>query len=475
MNSYEYWQEREEANRQSNIKEEQEYEKEVERIYKRMLNEIDTQINAWYSKYASDEGITMAEAKRRADKLDIEAYAEKAKKYVKEKDFSPQANAEMKLYNLTMKANRLQLLKANIGAEMVSGHDELQKFYSECLENRTLDEIKRQSGILGDSVQFNAKKVNNIVNASFHNANWSERIWLNQDLLRADLDKILSTALIQGRNPRDFISDVRKRFDVTSSNAERLLRTEMKRVQTDAQMESYKDSGFTEYTFHGLGTACDICSKLNGRHFKIRNAEIGLNSPPMHPNCRCGTSPYIDTTDFDEWLEHVDEGLTFEEWKNRSKTIGIFDIHSGSQQSFKKSLLAISKGEAGLDARRTNILKKINKSNTYCRLEKDSISDRDMAYLSAACGDELALFRSKLEDVLLRGTYNECVSTSFDKKLIVELQSGKFEWVSHTHTDGTLMASDGDRETLKLLRQKRSKIITTDGKTKYFSQSVFDD
>ena len=55
------------------------------------------------------EGITMAEAKKRADKLDIDAYARKAKKYVAKKDFSDEANEEMRIYNLTMKVNRLEL------------------------------------------------------------------------------------------------------------------------------------------------------------------------------------------------------------------------------------------------------------------------------------------------------------------------------------------------------------------------------
>ena len=35
----------------------------------------------------------------------------------------------MRLYNATMKINRLELLKANIGLEMVSGFDELQKYF----------------------------------------------------------------------------------------------------------------------------------------------------------------------------------------------------------------------------------------------------------------------------------------------------------------------------------------------------------
>ena len=33
----------------------------------------------------------------------------------------------MQLYNLDMKVNRLELLKANIGLEPVAGHDELNR------------------------------------------------------------------------------------------------------------------------------------------------------------------------------------------------------------------------------------------------------------------------------------------------------------------------------------------------------------
>ena len=49
----------------------------------------------------------MAAAKRRVARLDIDAYAAKAKKYVAEKNLSKRANEEMRIYNLTMKVNRL--------------------------------------------------------------------------------------------------------------------------------------------------------------------------------------------------------------------------------------------------------------------------------------------------------------------------------------------------------------------------------
>ena len=70
-------------------------------------------------------------------------------KYVKEKNFSDAANEEMRLYNMTMKVNRLEMLKARMGLELVSGFDELQKFFDEKLTDRTLEEFERQAGILG--------------------------------------------------------------------------------------------------------------------------------------------------------------------------------------------------------------------------------------------------------------------------------------------------------------------------------------
>ena len=108
-------------------------------------------------------------------------YERKAKRYVREKDFSEQANEEMRLYNATMRINRLEMLKANIGLEMIAGHDELEKFMSGILRGRTEAELERQAGILGKTIRTNAQKANAIVNASFHNATFSNRIWQYAD------------------------------------------------------------------------------------------------------------------------------------------------------------------------------------------------------------------------------------------------------------------------------------------------------
>lgn len=107
MGSREYWRKREEEQRKKNIQNEKEYQKRVNEIYDRMLDEITKEINGFYVKYAKKEGITMAEAKKRVSQLDIDEYAKKAKIYVKNKDFSDEANEEMRIYNLTNESEQV--------------------------------------------------------------------------------------------------------------------------------------------------------------------------------------------------------------------------------------------------------------------------------------------------------------------------------------------------------------------------------
>ena len=321
MSSYDYWKEREEAQRKKNIKDEKEYDKEIKKIYQNMMDRINNEIYSFYAKYASDNGITIREAKKRASKLDIEEYARKAAKYVEEKNFSKQANEEMKLYNLTMKVNRLELLKANIGLELIKGHNILYQFFYKLLHRRVTNEADRLSGILGDTIIDNKKFADSIVNASFHNATFSDRIWMYQDLLKNDINNLLQTGLIQGRNPNVLARDLRKRFNVKISDAERLMRTEMARVQIDAQMKSYAANGIDEFEYIACGGSdvCDICKKLDGKVFKVSKMLISENAPPMHPNCHCSTGVHIDNKEYEDWLNYIESGGTTKEWNSLTK------------------------------------------------------------------------------------------------------------------------------------------------------------
>ena len=237
----------------------------------------------------------------------------------------------MRLYNLTMKVNRLEMLKANIGLELIKGHAELEAFMSEILQGRTQEELERQAGILGKSIKNNAKLADTIVNASFKNATFSDRLWMYHDQMKADLSKLLQSGMIQGKNSRQLAKDLRKYYygpeylkngkKGAVYNTERLMRTELARVQIEAQKQSYIRNGFEEYTYIACGASdcCDICKALDGKHFKIKDMMPGKNAPPMHPNCHCSTSPYEDSKEYEDWLDFLDKGGTTEEYNKQIK------------------------------------------------------------------------------------------------------------------------------------------------------------
>jgi SPP1 gp7 family putative phage head morphogenesis protein len=347
MSSKTYWRDRELEWKKKRLKDEKQYADEIQEIYANMMDSVEKEIESFFTRYANKENITMAEAKKRVSNIDIQAYQRKAKKYVKEKNFSDEANEQMRLYNLAMKVNRLELLKANIGLELVAGHDELKSYTGQKLEGAYLEEIKRNASILGDTVIDNTKMAKTVADSSFKNATFSERIWVNQDQLKNSLSSVLSNALIQGKNPREFIPQIRKKFDVSRCNAERLLRTEIARVQTQAQAESYEANGIDEYEYVacGLKDVCPLCKEVDGKVFKLKDMEIGENAPPMHPNCHCSTAPYSDHKEYEKWLDGLANGehsLRFDEWKERQ---------SDKSKSFLMSKVKSKLTEASNDKR----------------------------------------------------------------------------------------------------------------------------
>ena len=320
MSSRDYWNKREAEALKHYITDEKEYDKRINEIYDNMLDAIQKEIDGFFGRYAKAEGISIAEAKKHASALDIKGYERKAKQYVKDREFSKTANEEMRLYNLTMKVNRLELLKANIGIELIKGYDELEKFMQEILQGRTIEELERQAGILGATIGNNSKFAESIVNASFHNAKFSDRIWMYQDLLKADLAKLLQSGLIQGKNPRVLAKEIRKKFGASKHNAERLMRTELARVQTAAQKKSFEENDFELYEFVANANCCPICAKLDGKHFKVKDMMPGENVAPMHPHCRCSTAAYMDDKEYSEWLDGDSKHrMSFEEWKKLKK------------------------------------------------------------------------------------------------------------------------------------------------------------
>lgn len=315
-----YWEQREKEWITSRIKKDQGYLNKMAERYQVLISDIEKQVNSFYSKYAIDNGLSMSEAIRKVDKFDVKAFEREAKRLVESTDFSANANKQLKIYNATMKINRLEYLKAQVGLELVKVTNKEQKELDEYLNTAYLDEVKRQSGILSKhKSQEVAKKARVVASASFQGATWSDRLWINQTVLKTKLDALISRAMIQGTNPTQLVSMLRKNVAQEVKNAtsviERLVITETARVQDEATMRSFRANGFKFCKWIAEPTACKYCKEMAERSTEYGIGVYPVMDAPMipkHPRCRCSKAAY--------WVdkEKLAPGL-FEKWFGKKK------------------------------------------------------------------------------------------------------------------------------------------------------------
>src|SRR5690625_3640060 len=194
-----YWRKREEENRKRLIKSNKKFMRELNKNHINAMKDIQKEVDAFYGRYASKEGITMELDRQRVTKIKIEDYAAKAKRYVKEKNFTQTANEEMRLYNVTVRINRLELLKKNIELELLALDSNEEVMILDHFTKEALYEYERLSGILGVTVSSRKKALESLINSSFKNATWSTRLWDNQDALKLSLNRELNRAMKIGR------------------------------------------------------------------------------------------------------------------------------------------------------------------------------------------------------------------------------------------------------------------------------------
>ena len=108
--SREYWIRRIRQEQERQLQSDNEIKKALSDLYAYHLREIEKELHAFESRYASKQGLTLGELTKRVDAFDVQAFQEKARRYVETRDFSDIANRELSLFNYKMKYNRMEML-----------------------------------------------------------------------------------------------------------------------------------------------------------------------------------------------------------------------------------------------------------------------------------------------------------------------------------------------------------------------------
>lgn len=268
----------------------------ITELYQESYDRLQAQIDKFYLGYAGREGLTKQEAMKRASEFDVTKFAERARKAVKEKDFSHKTNTWLRVYNLKMKVSRLELLKAELDLEINSLTSNLDEVFDKARRSEYLAELKRQAGILGISSKGATKRLETILNADFYGQNFSSRVWGKNGLqsqLQKDIFASLNRIYTDMNGYQKEMKRLAERYNTSESSAKRLLKTEIARINADTDHAVLKDNGFTHMIFVAESGACDICGPLDKKAIPIDEVEKGVNMFPMHPNCRCSAYGHI--------------------------------------------------------------------------------------------------------------------------------------------------------------------------------------
>ena len=335
----EYWQERfqqlEEAQHDTSVQTMQG----IEQEFRRTEQVLDGKINAWYQRFASNNKISMIEARRLLNSDELEEFKWDVQDYIKygeENGINQQWMKELENASAKVHISRLEALKLQTQQELEklygNYHDSIDEHITNLYTSgyyHTAFEVQRGMGVGWQMQNFNSEKVSDIIHKPWavDGRNFSDRVWMDKTRLINSMHDSLTRMCITGESPDRAIQEISKNMKVSRSQAARIVQTESAAFSAKAQESCFSDLGVEEFQVVETldSNTCDTCGEMDGKHFQMKDYKIGVTVPPFHPNCRGCTCPYFDD-EFDSVGERAARGedgktyyvpadTTFEEWK----------------------------------------------------------------------------------------------------------------------------------------------------------------
>lgn len=190
-----------------------------------------------------------------------------------------------------------------ITAELNKLGQKEQILFTQGLSNIYTDQFLRQVYELGQSIpvkanfnRLNTALVRKTIDYPWSGAMFSDRLWNDKETLGKNLRVGLTQSMILGESIPQITDRITKNIETARYNAERVARTETKRVTYCAHNDAYEDMGVEELEYRcangGDHRTCDTCRGDNGTRYQ-RGKEPTL---PRHPNCRCVYIPVVSDT-----------------------------------------------------------------------------------------------------------------------------------------------------------------------------------
>ncbi len=348
---------------------------EIEELYRQSQKEIEQKIYSWHQRFAANNGVSMAEARRMLSneelkelKWDVKEYIRHGKenahngKWIKELE-----NASARFHISRLEALKLQTqqsLEVLFGGQLDRVDAAMKRIYLGGYYH-TAYELQKGFGIGWDIAGIDQAQVEKVISKpwALDGKNFSERIWNSKEKLISEIHKELTQNILLGGDPQRAINNIAKKMNTSKNNAGRLVMTEEAYFSSAAQGDCFRDLDVEQYQV--LATldshTSEICRSLDMKCFPMKEYEPGVTAPPFHVWCRSTTIPYFED-DFRQAGERAARGadgktyyvpgnMNYQEWKaafvdgdkTGIKTAGLHDdsdggiIESGNWQGLNYS------------------------------------------------------------------------------------------------------------------------------------------
>lgn len=332
----------------------------LKRLLKTNLDDVEKKITAFYDKYADNytDTLTYTQAVQYKMKLKQNAY-----KFKKDKILQKILREDAPKY----KIERLRALQTDLQIQLAVATAGQQKGIYKTLEDvaKVSQASVKERFKDVSNVKFNTiadKKLQKIIGSDWSGKNWSDRLWKDREKVGLKVQELLETGLPQGRSLQDMARDLKDATQSSFNDAFRLIRTEAAHVDGQVKLEGYKQSakdlGYTEYVYDAFldDRTSKICQELNAQKIPIDEAEVGVNYPPMHPNCRSTT--HLDEGSIDDDFDFLPDDL--EEKTQNTETIGFIPVTDTKEaENFAKGLGIETVEYKGLDLKTVNRMNKV--------------------------------------------------------------------------------------------------------------------
>lgn len=281
----------------------------INAAYDKAIKDINEDIINIFYKYKLDGGLSDKETKKllnsKIPKKELDSIRSRIHG-IQDEELKRYMMAQLNLEAYKARITRLEALKESIYINTKLAADieikQSTKLYTDNIKKAyytNLFDIQKGLGIGFNVAEMPLETVQEILKNNWSGKHYSKRIWHNTDVLAEKLEEVITNGLMTGKSSKKMAIELEELTNYGKFAAERIVRTETTYISNAAEIESYKECGIDKYVFIAtldLRTSKQ-CREKDKKIFKVKDAEAGVNLPPLHPHCRSTTRAYFKDTE----------------------------------------------------------------------------------------------------------------------------------------------------------------------------------